>query len=240
MLIAIFTINSLTAQTTPRPKPVAIPVHNPTSWDNRINITDFNGRIFKNKYPDVEGSAFFIDSFCYANITTSQGTAYEHTQVKIDLHSNDILLITKDGKEMVVQGGLIRNILLVDSSKKDPETYFFRSNYPSIEQNNELTFYEVLSDGTIQLLKHNKKDIAEIKDEMSGEVRKEFVLHENYFVCINGEIKKMKREKDFILELMQDKKDNIIEYLKTNKLNFKNTESITKLFEYYNSLKKPF
>ena len=141
---------------------------------------------------------------------------------------------------MIPQGGLIKNILLIDSSKKEPETYFFKSGYPAIEQNTELTFYEVLSDGAIQLLKYNKKDISEIKNEMSGDTRKEFVLHENYFVYTNGEIKKMKREKDFILELMQDKKDKINEYLKINKLNFKNTESITKLFEYYNSLKKPF
>jgi hypothetical protein len=228
------------AQTTPRPKPIAIPVQNPTSWDSRINITDFNGRIFKNKYGDVEGSPYFIDSFCYANITTSQGTVYQHTQIKIDLHSNEILLVTKDGKDMIAQEGLIKNILLIDSSKKAPETYFFRAGYPVIEQNTELTFYEVLSDGSIQLLKQNKKDITENKNDMSGEIRKEFVLHEYYFVYINGEIKKMKREKDFILELMQDKKDKINEYLKANKLNFKNAESITRLFEYYNSLKKPF
>jgi|GEM_PF-488585 hypothetical protein len=236
----VFIVNSSIAQTTPRPKPVAIPIHNPPSWDSRINITDFNGRLFKNIYADIEGSAYFLDSFCYANVTTTQGTAYENIQVKIDLHSNDILIITKEGKEMIPQGGLIKNILLIDSSKKEPETYFFKSGYPAIEQNTELTFYEVLSDGAIQLLKYNKKDISEIKNEMSGDTRKEFVLHENYFVYTNGEIKKMKREKDFILELMQDKKDKINEYLKINKLNFKNTESITKLFEYYNSLKKPF
>lgn len=188
----------------------------------------------------MEGSAYFIDSFCYANITTSKGTVYEHVKIKINLHSNEIQLVTYDQKEIIAQNGLIRNILLVDSSKSEPESYFFRSGYPDIEQNTELTFYEVLSDGAIQLLKYSKKEIEEIKNEVSGELRKEFSLHENFFVYTDGKIKKLKRDKDFILELMQDKKDKMNEYLKQNKLNFKNTESLTKLFEFYNSPKKPF
>lgn len=242
LLLIIFFVLSIIglAQITPRPRSVSIPVARPTSWDSYINITDFNGRLFKNKYPDIEGSPFFLDSFHFSTVTTSKGAVYENVQTRIDLYSNEIQLIAKEGREIIAQDGLIKNVLLTDSSKAEVVSYFFRSGYPAIDKNNGNSFYEVLSDGTIQLLKHEKREIQEAKNEMSGEVRKEFIRRENYYVFVNGEIKRIKKEKETILELMQNQKSKIDIWIKNNKTNFKSIEALTKLFEYYNSLNKAF
>lgn len=235
-----FFVSDITGQTTPRPRNVTTPAFKRPSWDSYINITDFNGRLFQNKYPDVEGSPYFIDSFRFANITTNKGSVYENVKTRIDLHSNEIQLVVKEGKEIIAEDGLIKNILLVDSSEAEPVHFFFRSGYPAIDKNTDNTFYEVLSDGNIQLLRHITKEIQETKNEMSGEISKQFIKREEYYIFLNGQIRKIKRDKDFIFEIMSDKKDKIEEYLKGKKLNFKNTEMLTRLFEYYNSLKKPF
>jgi hypothetical protein len=223
------------AQTTPRPiRPVVLPLYRQKRFEETINITDINGRPFQNVNEDVEGSPYFIDDFMYANITSSKGTVYENLKTKIDLYSNEVHLIGADHKQIIAQDGLIKDILLIDSSTGT--AYQFRTGFPSIDKNTENSIYRVLSDGAVQLLKFSKKEISEAKDVMSGEVKKEFVQRDDYYVFQNGEIKKLKKDKDFILALMQDEKDKIDGYLKDKKMNFKNIEAIILLFTYYNSL----
>jgi len=75
---------------------------------------------------------------------------------------------------------------------------------------------------------------------MSGEVHKDFVQAEEFYVFSNGEIKKLKKDKGYIQELMKDQEQKINEYLKNKKMNYKNTGMLTDLFNFYNTLEKPF
>ena len=78
---------------------------------------------------------------------------------------------------------------------------------------------------------------------MSGEVSKEFIQRDEYYVFQNGEIQKLKKEKDFILSLMNDKQQKISEYMNDKKFSFKKQDLLVSLFNYYNSLNsslKPF
>ncbi len=80
------------------------------------------------------------------------------------------------------------------------------------------------------------KKIQQNKNDFSGEVSKEFVLYDYYYVYVNGEMKTMKSDKDFFTEMMNDKRDLTEEYIKLNKISFKNVAHIAKLIAYYNSL----
>jgi hypothetical protein len=222
------------AQGTPRPKIVTPPSFGQKRFDQTINITDINGRPFQNINEDVEGSPYFIDDFRYANITLTKGAVYENLKTRIDLHTNEIHLIGADQKQIIAQDGLIKDVLMADSLSG--AVYRFRTGFPAIDKNTENSIYRVLSGGAVSLLKFSKKDISETKDVMSGEVKKEFVQQDEYYVFRNEEIKKLKKDKDFILHLMQDQKEKIDDYLKDKKMNFKNIEALIKLFEYYNNL----
>lgn len=134
---------------------------------------------------------------------------------------------------------MITEIILVDSANGKLAFYKFQAGFPIIDKNTAYNFYQVLSDGSIQLLKFIKKEIEETKDVMSGEIRKEFVQREEYYVYHNGIINKLKKEKDFVLALMKDEQQKISEYLKEKKMNYKNIGMLTNLFDYYNSLFKP-
>ena len=51
---------------------------------------------------------------------------------------------------------------------------------------------------------------------------------------------KLKRDKDYILSLMSDKQAEVEAWLKTKKMNYKSNGMLAGMFDYYNSLVKPF
>lgn len=93
-----------------------------------------------------------------------------------------------------------------------------------------------MAEGRCSFLKSIYKRVSEKKTELSGEVVKEFETYEDYYLIINGVMKRWKKDKDFILAELTDKQAQVNQYLLSNKVNFKNAEQVTKLLNYYNSL----
>jgi len=206
------------------------------AFGDRLTITDREGRPFVNNYSGIDGSPFLLEHYCPAILRLSKGKEYQNIQTKLNLYKHEILFIDENNKEIIAADGLVVNIYIMDTLSVKIKTYSFRSGYPPLDKNNASQFYQVLSDGGLQLLRFIKKEIAEQKDVMTGEVRKEFVTHEEYYTFSNGEIKKLKKDKEYVEELMKDQKEKISEYVKEKKINFKNISNLTTLFDYYNSL----
>jgi hypothetical protein len=209
------------------------------AYDDHLTITDNEGGPFKNNYGNIEGSPFFIEHYCPANLKLNKGAEYQNILTKLDLYTHEIIVIDKDNKEIIVTEGLVMNVSLTDTVGRTPLIYNFRSGYPAIDKNNSFNYYQVLADGKLQLLKHIRKEIVVEKNIQSGEMRKEFVTREEYYTFSNGEIKKLKRDKEYIKDLMKDQEQKINEYVKEKKLSFKNISGLSALFDYYNSLLKP-
>ena len=49
-------------------------------------------------------------------------------------------------------------------------------------------------------------------------------------------MKRLKKEKDFILAELSDKRTEVNQYVQSNKLNLKSNDHIVKLLNYYNAL----
>lgn len=210
------------------------------AYDDHLTITDNEGGPFKNNYGNIEGSPFFIEHYCPANLKLNKGTEYQNILTKLDLYTHEIIVIDKDNKEIIVAEGLVVNVSLTDTAGGIPHMDNFRCGYPAIDKNNSFNYYQVLSDGRLQLLKHIRKEIVVEKNIQSGEMRKEFVSREEYYTFSSGEIKKLKRDKEHIEELMKDQQQKIKEYLKNKKMNYRNTGMLTDLFNFFNSLEKSF
>ncbi len=90
--------------------------------------------------------------------------------------------------------------------------------------------------GKISLLKSINKNIEERLNELSGEKSKEFAQRENLYVLNEGSLKRVKKDSDFFINTMANQKEAINQYIRSNKLNFKNEEQLKKLVEFYNSL----
>lgn len=209
------------------------------NFDTFVTATDFNGRPYKTTYPEAEGSPFFLDDFTYANLLLNKGATYERVKVRLDLVSHELHLINGAGNEIVSENGLVRKVEMIDSVTGLVH-YRFITGCPAIDQQGGNEFYQVLSDGRLQLLLYTKKEFVEEKNTMSGEIRYQFKERSELYTLRDGLITKLKRDKDAVLALMTDKQAEVEAWLKARKMNYKSNGLLADLFDYYNSLLKPF
>ena len=66
------------------------------------------------------------------------------------------------------------------------------------------------------MLKSIRKTIAVNKNDLSGEIEKQFNTYEDYYVFSNNKMKRLKKDKDFILGIVSGKKDQMEIFIKEN------------------------
>jgi hypothetical protein len=204
--------------------------------NHKFALFDANGKPFLNPYNDVAGTPFFMDVWKYGIIITDNNSKFEDIQFRIDLKDQQVHFKKPDNTEWVIQPGSVRQITLFDSSGKSPLNYLFQCGFPSIDNQNEKSFYQILADGKIKFLKSLRKTVYEEKDSFSGEVRKEFRQYEDYYFLVKNNMERIKRDKEYVLAHMSDKNSQIDAFLQKNKISFKSMDDIKKLVDYYNSL----
>jgi hypothetical protein len=206
------------------------------SWDDQVVIVDKNGGSFHSYYEGVDGHPFFIEKFTDATIGLRTGAVFNGVKARIDLCKQEIHFRLPSDSERIALPGLITEIILYDTVKSAIQSYKFQSGYPEVDNLKRDTYYEVLSDGKITLLKSSIKKINKSKNEMSGEVSSQFDTYEDHYLYVKYEMKRIKKDKEYLLDLLADKRKEMETYAKDQKLNFKSIDSIKKLVDYYNTL----
>jgi ribosomal protein S15P/S13E len=112
----------------------------------------------------------------------------------------------------------------------------FSSGFPAVDDQSAKTFYQVVGDGKVKLLRYYKKKVVETQDFTSQKTNKSLMGVNSYYLFANNQITKIKPSQKTILAAMNDKADKVQEYLKSNKVDFKSDVALAKLFAYYNSL----
>ncbi len=182
------------------------PANKPFNFDQNIGINTFDGRPFPGDMSGVDGSPYFFDEFAVAVLTLSNGQQYDSVAVKFNMASQDIIaLIGKEAKPLVLKKGQVREFVFNDLSKPTLDKVRFRCNYTTVDNNDQNTYYQVLTDGKLQLLKCERRIYKETKDLMSGEIKKEFSSTETLYLYKESLLTKLKKDKDTLLDLMNDK-----------------------------------
>jgi hypothetical protein len=206
--------------------------------EHTIFLFDANGKTFANPYIDVAGTPFFLEAWKTGKIKVKD-TTFSNIQLRLDLLSQEVHFRRfKDNIEMVAPAGTIKELILIDSTRNPPATYFFQCGFPAIDNQDEKNFYKVICEGRIKFLEAMRKTIYQTKDDMSGETRKEFREYDDYYFSVPGssELQRIRRDKEPVMQLMKDKNSQVEAFLKSNKISFKSPDDIKKLVDYYNSL----
>ncbi|MGN6165508.1 MAG: hypothetical protein ACTHOF_13305 [Flavisolibacter sp.] len=118
--------------------------------------------------------------------------------------------------------------------KKDSVAILFRNNYPDIEKNTAETFYEVLVDGEIQLLKCKAKTILLHKDMDVPEERRDYSKELFYAFYPDNKITQIKADKDYLLQHLPKQAATIRKIIESKKIKIKNESSLIELFRLLN------
>ncbi|MES2275570.1 MAG: hypothetical protein V4592_06085 [Bacteroidota bacterium] len=188
---------------------------------------DIQGNAIKeNKSADTEGSPYLLDNWTAGSATVEKGR-YDNIKLKYDIKNDQLIFAGKDDVPM----GFADPVKKFSINNRN-----FANGFPAIGAQGKDSYYEVLSDGKVKLLKHYAKHIEENKTYGSAAVTREYTGIETYYVFKDDKMSAIKPDRKNISDLTADKAAQIDTYLKTNKVNFKNDASLGQLFDYYNGL----
>lgn len=216
-----------------RPKAPVQSIMGQSHFDSQVTILDRNGRPFHQNDIDVEGSPFFTEHWLPAVLRTATGGHFD-VLARIDLQTQEVHYMDSNSTEMVVSAGFVQDAVLYDSTLQ--QTFVFRCGFPKIDNQTEASLYQVLTDRRLFLLKSMRKVIRTEKDEVSGEQRKVFVLYEDFYLYVDGKLSRVRRDPSFFLPFMQDHKEQVTSFIRDQKINFRKTDDLVQLLNYYNSL----
>ena len=201
-------------------------------------LSDYTGRPYLLKTHDgIEGSPLLTENWLPGTVDFANGKTAAAT-LNYNLYGDELLF--KTPKDSIVQAFVdpvksfsIKGITLEESDQTDMT---FSSGFPAVDDQTAKTFYQVVGDGKIKLLRCYKKKVLESKDFASQIGTKTFINANSYYLFANNQMTKIKPSQKTILAALNDKADKIQEYVKANSVNFKSDVALAKLFGYYNSL----
>jgi hypothetical protein len=106
-----------------------------------------------------------------------------------------------------------------------------------IQSNNRARgWYQLLSEGSAWLFKKYDKQLHESKPYGSATIEQSIVTVPRYYVFYKGTFTEIKKIKD-LPGILVDKKEEVVQYIKSNSLSGKTDEDFEKAITYYNGLK---
>lgn len=200
------------------------------------NVFDRNGRMFVNPAPDVAGSPFYADDWRLGALVATDNYRYDSVKLRLNLQSEEVHVLDTNRHELALAKGYIKEVVLPGRSAGKAGGVRFRCGYPAIDALDRYTFYEVVSEGKCSLLHSIRKVISQRKDDLSGEVTKEYQAYEEYYLFDGTTMQRVKKDKAFILAALNSKRDQIEAFMDANKLKAKSADDIKRIIDYYNTL----
>jgi hypothetical protein len=188
-------------------------------------------------YTNIDGTPYLYDTWQPGMVKLVNGvSSKEKMQLKYNLVDDVVSFKDKESGEAMAFVVPVQEFTLNLTNDDELFVRRFRSGYKNIEGSTPASFFEVLSDGKIQLIKKFNKVVFESQNIGSASKTKGFLDKTKYYLVNNGKALPVKNDKKSLLAALGDKQAQMEDYIKTNKVNFKNDGQLGKLVDYYNTL----
>lgn len=182
--------------------------------------------------PDEDGTdiqkKFIKQEWVQANVKFKSGRPDMQAPMIFDIH-NDIPYYLMNNVIMEFVDSVSEFSMIVPY-KKDSMLMKYKRYYPAIQANTSATFYQVLVEGKIELLKCRSKSILLFKDPETPEEKKKDPGHLYFAYMPGGKIVQIKPDAEVILKNMQEYDWAIREVMKKEKLKPKDEDKLVELF----------
>ncbi|WP_413670030.1 hypothetical protein ACEN9X_08885 [Mucilaginibacter sp. Mucisp86] len=201
-------------------------------------LSDYTGRPYYLKTnSEIQGNPLLTDNWMKGTVDFANGKT-ANAILNYNVYGDELLF--KSPQDSSVQAFVdqvksfsIKGVVLEGSDQTD---ITFSSGFPAVDDQTTKTFYQVVGDGKVKLLRYYKKKILESTGFASQVATKTFITANSYYLFSDNKIAKIKPSQKTILPALNDKADKMQEYIKANKVDFKSDVALAKLFSYYNSL----
>ena len=201
-------------------------------------VGDMAGNVLKTKkYTEINGSPYLIDSWTTGTVKFNNGKVINNVLLKYDQVADELSFAGKNDEEYFFNERVSEFTLTYIEDNIDHKKYF-KSGFPTINNLSDKSFYEVLIDGAVSLLKKNAKDITQVKEFNSATTVKTVNNNIRYYIVKSNEIIHLKKldSKNVANSLDAGKANLIMDFTKRNDLNPKKDADLKKIILYYSSL----
>ena len=181
----------------------------------------------------LEGTPYFNEMWMKGILTLNDGKSYSGQKLRLDLLENRVHFIGPDGKEKVCANNVDRLILL-DTVNDQVFTFVHSSALPVHPDFRDFAWLEALAQGPARLFKYHKKELSEVATYATAPVDR-IKTQTRYYLLFDNKLQKVNSLRD-VQEILFSRSKELNEYIKKNKLSWKNETDIIALISYFNSL----
>lgn len=161
-------------------------------------------------------------------VRTNIDKVVDGINIRYDL-SNDAIEYQQGANTYMVSEG-IREFTIPTNT----DLYTFKSGYPAVDQQSEKSFYRVLYEGNVILLKRYKSPIITEKASPTQTLDKDAQL----YIFKDNKLSRVKlSDKNSFLKLLSDERNKMLYTIKEQQLEFGAEDDLISLLEEYDSFK---
>ncbi len=207
--------------------------HMLTSNFSQFSFTELSRSHF-DKFADmlnVEGEFFLNEKWLQGTIYFTTKQMVKNDSIRYFIFGKE-MHVCHDGKTMAIINQTAMDSIVIDNHRFVYTGFYYGSKLVQ-------DYLDLLSDKPLKLYKHysNKfikaKEVSSYQDQASDK----YVMKEEYYIARGDETPHFfNPTKRNVITLFANRKNEILEYVKINKLKFKKEDDLIRVFNYYGSL----
>ena len=198
-------------------------------------LKDMNGSpIRMNSSYNVTGSPFFPKNYCTATMKVQKGKKYEDVSIKLNMEDNDVYVKFGEEKELV---STVQLEYIEFNGCDNGGKQIFRSGFPAVDKQTDKSYYQVLSDGNLLLLKSFNVSIRNETVYGSSTVTKVYETANWYYAYSPDKGIVRLKDNAVVLDLVPAQKKEAEKFISDQNIKVKREADLIKLFAFLNTAK---
>ncbi|HYK76616.1 MAG TPA: hypothetical protein VEV16_06550 [Daejeonella sp.] len=200
------------------------------SWQANAQFAIMAGELkgtplISQNYAGIEGSPYLFDDWIVGKVKLANGTIYPNIPLKYEVLAGQLTFRGKDEKPYLFLHRVAEFALIT-------EHYPFRNGFPAVDKGSTETFYQVLADGEVLLLKRPYKSFTESTPYGQTQGLRIILSTNLYYIQKGGKMYKVKRDLKALQGILTNQP--ISEYIRTNGLNINSDPDLIQVINHYN------
>jgi len=184
------------------------------------------------KNDDLDGSPLLNEQWAMGVVMLADGTTYKNISLKYN-EMQDVLYFKGNNDHADVFAKPVHEFSISYNNKNQRK--LFKNGFNNVPNTSEASFFEILADGSAQLIKKDNKELIDVKG-YNQPITKRLDDDSRYYLIVADKAIRVKNAKKSILTALGNRQAELEAYIKTNNLNFKSDDDLGKLITFYNSL----
>ncbi len=133
-------------------------------------------------YADISGSPFWEDKWKPAFLYLGTGLVVKLKSVKLNLYSNDVHYLDKEGTELAAAAGSVQKVVFLSEKDSNRITAVFEA-FADLTDKSRIAYYKILNNGKFRLLEMKRSYVhTSPYDPLQGKSISSFFSKSNYAI----------------------------------------------------------